>query len=59
MTMPIVIEGTVAAEDLTADELAARARRMRNQQSLEEARLRAEQSRIKLGVAALFGLRNV
>ena len=41
------------------DEPAERARRERNAQAIKDAEKRAEQSRIKLGVAALFGLRNV
>ena len=41
------------------DELARAARERRNAEALTEAEKRAEQSRIKLGVAALFGLRNI
>ena len=41
------------------DQVTRQARELENRLRIEEAEKRAGQSRIRLGVAALFGLRNV
>ena len=41
------------------DQVTRQARELENRLRIEDAEKRAEKSRIKLGVAALFGLRNV